>query len=398
MSNLLAKLLSRETCGRRKHQYATTTSRWYFPSIPARLVIPVESLVGNDQLYNTVFLGFLKDGKHLVGYTAVAGMEEEEGGFMRGVTCRYSLSLWKFDDDTMTKRAPLTKVFECTLFGSDEAPIGISDGILNITVTELNEHNLLCVHGWQRNSDPDDQCDHILSMVSPPVLYNNKGWSDECIVNLRFVSQGMLSDGWEGVYVPGGSRPFVVANTGNSLEYYAVSMRVSKRTGIRKLSLESFKSFDVEKSIQLLVTKNGQENRKCHVIDYDVRMLAVVDNCVLFHLAVLYTEGEITDRLHPSYMRRSTVFSLCPATGLISSVRSVTPVSHAGDPRSFIQIAASQAIFLRNWILAMPPSFEKYTVKLSNASVFSGESLPYLYHPIFPVAICGFELSRRISL
>jgi len=316
---------------------------------------------------------------------------------MMGVTCSYSLSLWRFDDDTVTKLAPLKKVFECPLFGSDESPIAISDGILSISVTELNEHNLLWVHGWQRNSDPDEQCDHILSLVSPPVLYNKQGWSDDCIVNVRFVSQGMKSDGWEGVYVPGGQKPFIVVNTGNSLGYYLVNMRVSARTGIRKLSLESFKSFDVEKSVQLLVTKNGQENRKSHVIDYDVRMLAVLDNCVLFHLAVLYTEGEVIDPLRPSYMRRSTVFSLCPSTGLISSVRSVTPIAH-GDPRAFAHIAASQAVFLRNWLLSMPSSMETYTVRLNNASVFSGESLPYLYHPIFPVAICGFLVSRRISL
>lgn len=70
----------------------------------------------NADLRDTVLLGFLKDGKHLVGYTAREYEDEED--FSSGLLCTYTLSLWLFDDNTMSKHAPLQKV--CVLKGKYE--------------------------------------------------------------------------------------------------------------------------------------------------------------------------------------------------------------------------------------------------------------------------------------
>ena len=44
-------------------------------------------------------------------------------------------------------------------------------GFLNICVTELNEHNLLCVHGWQRYSFFSIHLFHLFHMIWRLTLY-----------------------------------------------------------------------------------------------------------------------------------------------------------------------------------------------------------------------------------
>lgn len=60
----------------------------------------------NDpDLASTVLLGFLKDGKYLLGYTVIVGEEDEEN--FGNMQCYYTLSLWQFHENGK----PLTKVF-----------------------------------------------------------------------------------------------------------------------------------------------------------------------------------------------------------------------------------------------------------------------------------------------
>lgn len=56
-------------------------------------------------------MGFLKEGKYLLGYSARECVDEEENDdFINYLKCIYTLSLWKYDDKNTFGCAPLQKV------------------------------------------------------------------------------------------------------------------------------------------------------------------------------------------------------------------------------------------------------------------------------------------------
>ena len=58
-------------------------------------------------------------------------------------------------------------------------------GFLNICVTELNEHNLLCVHGWQRYSFFSIHLFHIIFYdLKNNFIHRGDGESSEHFVSL----------------------------------------------------------------------------------------------------------------------------------------------------------------------------------------------------------------------
>jgi hypothetical protein len=323
----------------------------------------------------------LQDGKHLVGYTAREFEDEED--FSSGFLCTYTLSLWRFDDNTVNEHVPLQNVFECYLFGTNDEPLAVS-GFMNVCVTELND-NLLCVHGWQKSEG--ESSEHYVSLVSLPK--HKWVWSEKCIATTKFECQGICDNGWEIAYILGAA-PALVVNTGGSLAYQCIQISESKECTTLVLAKRILLNLD--KYVLWLMGQN-KGGKHTGVLDLDVRLLGVSEGNVYFNLSILYENAGAVNPVVPStWMRCSAIFLLCPATGRVDSIRvcGTVPLVPSTTPQ-FDQMNVTQATKLRHWLNSRPcPILHR----LTNISAISGESLTYLYHPFYPVAIRGYPRSK----
>ncbi|PRP76383.1 hypothetical protein PROFUN_15284 [Planoprotostelium fungivorum] len=399
----------------------------FFETAPPHAIASLDEIIDDrGELRTCIILGFTRDGNHLISYSSTT---DNSGAhhFFSEEEQHYFLQIWSFKLKNKSK-----KISEHPLFGGAAISTRHGSG-LRLTIMEDAEQNLFLIHGCHnvREDDRSTSEDHHITIVPSPIILfghvKNDGYDPLDCIHLRYPCQDpfpsfdprlnfispniMLINTGSAVHClrmhraedhtgrEQRERQYDFDETDWSLDMSQGKMQMSwsctqpgdlnqvtllevnQRTHPNAFGIDGHDCFNAERYLQRMIHTTPQM-KGLRLVDYELDILEVIGSHATLSMNAFYLPP--SDR--HGLILIAVIISFDLSNGDIQMKRFNSYSCNSNNKKAVLAyIRAEMTEAMR--LCCLSKSQHKSPSVWTNKSVFSGQSVPFLFHPHLPIVL-----------